>query len=154
MSDPVYNGPSSHLVARLLLMVGMICAVVSQLIGLQTQMNLEREQIGNMKSLQTRLYKETVIALTSRNVDEHLKETSQPWSGVNSVESGEESSENPPIDLIEEIEAPSGPLLDESRKLAIQGFVNKQNHVPLNEAGQIDWNQIDHVYYYHTRKAG
>lgn len=154
MGDHVHNGPSSHLIARLVLMLGMICAVIAQLIGLRTQMEMENNHVGNMRALQTKLYKETVVALNTWTVD-NLDEPSERWSAANITR--REDTQTLAVALSDsnsERETSSSHSPEEKRKLVIQEFINKQSHVPLNEAGQIDWNQIDHVYYYHTRKAG
>ena len=37
---------------------------------------------------------------------------------------------------------------------ALARHVDGTPSVKLTESGQIDWDSIDHVYYYHTRKAG
>ena len=135
-------------------MLGMICAVVAQLIGLRTQMKMENNHVGDMRAQQKKLYKETVVALNSWTVD-HLDEPSERWSEANTTQREiTETLAVPLSDSNSERETSSSHSPEEKRKLAIQEFINKQSHVPLNEAGQIDWNQIDHVYYYHTRKAG
>jgi hypothetical protein len=160
-----YPGRSSHLVARLVLMIGMICAVIAQLIGLNVQLALQNDQLGHMKDLQQRLYKQTVVALTSQKLAGNLDE-SIPWpakddargSGIiRSKRSGkrQKSAENSRTsDVPRDAQSLEAKAFDERRKLNIQQVVNRTSHVPLNEDGQIDWNQIDHVYYYHTRKAG
>jgi hypothetical protein len=145
-------------------MIGMICAVIAQLIGLNVQLALQNDQLGHMKDLQQRLYKQTVVALTSQKLAGNLDE-SIPWpakddareSGMRSERSGkrQKSAENiRTSDIPRDAQSLEAKALDERRKLDIQQVVNRKSHVPLNKDGQIDWNQIDHVYYYHTRKAG
>jgi hypothetical protein len=157
-----HPGRRFHLVARLLLMIGMICAVLAQLIGLRTQLALQNDQLSNIKDMQTRLYKQAVVALASQKIEVALDE-SIPWpakddelgNDLGSERSGKHqtSAENGKTSD-SPIETPEVKALDEQRKLDIQRVVNKNSHVPLTEEGQIDWNQIDHVFYYHTRKAG
>jgi hypothetical protein len=153
---------SFHLVARLLLMIGMICAVLAQLIGLRAQLALQNDQLSNIKDMQIRLYKQTVVGLASQKVETALDE-SMPWpakddepgNDLGSDHSGKHhtSAENGKT-IDSPIDTPEVKALDEQRMLDIQRVINKKSHVPLTEEGQIDWNQIDHVFYYHTRKAG
>lgn len=91
-----------------------------------------------MTALRSKLHKETVVPLNNLTVN-HLDEQSGRWSVANTTQNKETDNQS---------------QQEEQRKRAIQQLITKQSHVPLNEAGQIDWNQIDHVYYYHTRKAG
>jgi hypothetical protein len=176
----MHHGPSSFLVARLLLMIGMIFAVVAQLIGLRSQIALQNDRISDMQELQEKLYKQTVVGFASQKIERaskkpsqkieraskkptpvlHLAKSDEPRNHKGSVHSRPEivprSSVTRKTRKARKRVQPSNAVNadDEWRKLRIQNAIKKNSHVPLNNDGQIDWEKIDHVYYYHTRKAG